>query len=240
MTAVWRMELPPSEKMVLLALADGANDDGVTWMAIRSKTAGKLDFITKTSLSERTVQTCMKALEDRGLIHRKMVEGKGVIYTVLPEGCKSRTPANLALGGATAAPKPSSNHSPNGEIKKTRASKRCPDGWRPSPEDFQVSIDEGLTPGETERALAKFRDHTFASPRTDWSATFRNWIRRSAEERPRHDRTGSSPKLDHLASVASAMDAAFNGAGREHPADRGGRGDEGGSVVVLPLARNTG
>jgi len=213
MTQVWRMDLPPSEKMVLLALADAANDDGITWMAIKSKTEGKLDFITKTSLSERTIQSAMKALDEKGLIHRKPVEGKGVIYTVLPEGCKSRTPANLAPRGANLAPKPSNNHSPIGELnKRARATKRCPDDWRPDTSDFQVAVDEGLTPGETERALAKFRDHTFATARSDWSATFRNWIRKAAEEKNRNDTRKPADKLqlkqDNLARSWSGAERA--------------------------------
>ena len=37
MTKVWRMDLPTTDKMVLLALADAANDDGMCWTAVCSR-----------------------------------------------------------------------------------------------------------------------------------------------------------------------------------------------------------
>lgn len=70
---------------------------------------------------------------------------------------------------------------------KPKSSRRCPDAWVPSEGD--LAAEPALTSGEIERELAKFRDHTFATARTDWSATFRNWIRRAAESKPRHERT---------------------------------------------------
>lgn len=84
MTAVWKLDLQPSDKMVLLALADAANDDGVTWMAVKSRTAGKADLLTKCSLSERAVQGALKRLCDGGQLTRMDRPGKGVIWTVHP------------------------------------------------------------------------------------------------------------------------------------------------------------
>ncbi|CAB4157493.1 hypothetical protein UFOVP679_26 [uncultured Caudovirales phage] len=111
MTAVWCMDMPPTEKMVLLALADAANDDGVTWLAVRSKRAGKSDLITKTSLSERAIQTSIKRLCERGLLHRCEKPGKGVIYSVLPPAAdapqQDMRPAPQARTPAADAPKPS-------------------------------------------------------------------------------------------------------------------------------------
>lgn len=68
-----------------------------------------------------------------------------------------------------------------------KPSKRCPAAWEPSPED--LAAEPQLTAGEIERELAKFRDHTFGTARSDWSATFRNWIRRAAERTPRNARS---------------------------------------------------
>lgn len=84
MTAVWKLDLQPSDKMVLLALADAANDDGVTWMAVKSRSAGKTDLIQKCSLSERAVQGAIKRLCEAGLLTRLDRPGKGVIWTVTP------------------------------------------------------------------------------------------------------------------------------------------------------------
>lgn len=65
---------------------------------------------------------------------------------------------------------------------RARATRRCPDAfavtgamadWAAS-EAFGVDVD---------RETAKFRDHTFGKAIVDWPATWRNWIRRAADER---------------------------------------------------------
>lgn len=120
MTEVWRLDLPPSDKMVLLALADAANDDGVTWMALESKEGVKLDLIKKTSLSRRAIQGALKRLCDAGYLSRVDRPGKGVIWTV--KGCTSCAPQEMrpaadAPGGAADAPKPSTNPHTSSEGK---------------------------------------------------------------------------------------------------------------------------
>ncbi|WP_433935163.1 helix-turn-helix domain-containing protein [Brevundimonas diminuta] len=120
MTEVWRLDLPPSDKMVLLALADAANDDGVTWMALESKEGVKLDLIKKTSLSRRAIQGALKRLCEAGYLSRVDRPGKGVIWTV--RGCTSCAPQEMrpaadAPGGAAGAPKPSTNPHTSSEGK---------------------------------------------------------------------------------------------------------------------------
>jgi DNA-binding transcriptional ArsR family regulator len=62
MGKVWRTDLPTPEKMVLLVIADHANDDGTNaWPGIAT-------IARKTSISERSVQRHLKALEDANLI----------------------------------------------------------------------------------------------------------------------------------------------------------------------------
>jgi len=121
MTAVWTLQLPDSEKLVLLALADSANDSGKCWPSMRS-------LVDKCSKSERTIQTVIKALVGKGLLARLEKPGKGVIYRVYPAGDapgqatpakvappqgshprKICTPAAVAGTPAAVAPKPSKN-----------------------------------------------------------------------------------------------------------------------------------
>jgi hypothetical protein len=110
MSLVWRMELDHAEKMVLLALADAANDDGVTWLPMSGR-SGKMGLRQKTSLSVRKIQYCLRALESAGHLRRDEKPGKGVIYTVQP--CTACTPARDAPvhkstgTPAQRAPKPS-------------------------------------------------------------------------------------------------------------------------------------
>jgi DNA-binding transcriptional ArsR family regulator len=62
MGKVWRTDLPTPEKMVLLVIADHANDDGTNaWPGIAT-------IARKTSISERSVQRHLKTLEDANLI----------------------------------------------------------------------------------------------------------------------------------------------------------------------------
>lgn len=74
MTAVWdRTDITSTQKLVLLALADWANDDGLCWPSIA--TIG-----TKSSLKERAVQMTIRSLEDAGFVMREEVVGRGNRY----------------------------------------------------------------------------------------------------------------------------------------------------------------
>ena len=77
MTAVWDIPLPDSEKIVLLALADCANDEGHCWPSMAT-------LARKCSKSDRTVQAAIKSLVDSGHLTRREVPGKGCNYTVHP------------------------------------------------------------------------------------------------------------------------------------------------------------
>lgn len=113
MTIVWALDLPATDKMVLLALADAANDDGVTWIALKSRTEGKYDLTVKCSLSKRAIQLAIGRLCDGKLLTRLERPGRGVIYTVTPKGGAQDAPvhdvrpAPDAPAGAPRAPKPS-------------------------------------------------------------------------------------------------------------------------------------
>lgn len=62
MSAVWeREDLDASERLVLLSLADHADDDGVCYPSIAR-------LCKRTSLAERTVQGTVKRLTQRGLL----------------------------------------------------------------------------------------------------------------------------------------------------------------------------
>lgn len=81
-----------------------------------------------------------------------------------------------------------------------RRSRMCPSDWAPSPADLAVGAGEGLTPGEIERELAKFRDHEFRDPHSQWSPTFRKWLRTAAERKPANVRTGHPPAASSRAA----------------------------------------
>lgn len=76
MTEVWKLDLQAQRKMVLLALADNANDEGTNCYP----SVGTI--VEKCSMSERTVQGHLQALEETGLIQRKERSGRSTHYTL--------------------------------------------------------------------------------------------------------------------------------------------------------------
>lgn len=107
MAAAWKSTLPMTEKMVLLCLADFANDEGVCWPAVGTIAA-------KCSCSDRTVQKAIKWLTENDWI--KTVDAQGKCHRFLLNPRKICTPENPAPPKITAqtpenpAPKPSMNH----------------------------------------------------------------------------------------------------------------------------------
>ena len=94
-----------------------------------------------------------------------------------------------------------------------------PADWSPRPEDLDLAAEEGLTPGEIERELARMRDCHFRFGRSDWDAVFRNWIRKAKDLKPRHDRP--DPNSGKLAARQANLERAV--AGFDAVADRLGR-----------------
>jgi uncharacterized protein YdaU (DUF1376 family) len=65
---------------------------------------------------------------------------------------------------------------------------RLTEDWQLSAEDRKFARSQGLSDADTEREAAKFRDFWLGKPgkdgaKLDWSATWRNWVRRACEMR---------------------------------------------------------
>ena len=74
MTNVWEHQgINATQKLVLLALADWANDEGLCWPSINR-------LAVKTGISGRSVQRLIRQLEDLNLVRREEVTGKGNRY----------------------------------------------------------------------------------------------------------------------------------------------------------------
>lgn len=61
MNWAWQQNLSPTPKLVLMALADAANEQGICWPSVSTVAA-------KCCVSARTVRRVMQKLADRGLI----------------------------------------------------------------------------------------------------------------------------------------------------------------------------
>jgi DNA-binding MarR family transcriptional regulator len=188
-----------SEKLVLLALANFANDKMECWPSQERIAAD-------TELSERTVWAALNRLEALGLLSReRRNRADGTRSTdrftlhfsltikseplanpakATRKSCESQS-QSLQEPVATVATLTTFEPSiEEPSVKEERASRLPPD-WMPDPADVLTALDKlGADRAATE--LDKFRDYWRAVPgakgrKLDWSATFRNWTRRAAE-----------------------------------------------------------
>lgn len=74
---VWKTNLPASQKLVALALADHANEKGECWPSIKK-------ISDKCGLNERTVFRNLNLLEKGGVVKRKKRVGCSTVYTLTP------------------------------------------------------------------------------------------------------------------------------------------------------------
>ena len=94
-----------------------------------------------------------------------------------------------------------------------KGSRRCPMAWIPGPSTLATLEGEGHLPGDLERALTRMRDHEFRTARSDWDATFRNWVRNDSDRKPKaHAKPHSDQRrdayFDKLADISAAMESA--------------------------------
>ena len=87
MTKVWSLkDISSTQKLVLLALSDSANDDGICYPSVAA-------LVKKCSLSDRGVQKCLAELQGMGFVTKKMRSGHSTVYVVTPEP-RSPLPTN--------------------------------------------------------------------------------------------------------------------------------------------------
>lgn len=80
---VWGLELPPTPKLILMALADEADDDGNCWPSIKR-------IARKACVSDRTVRRTLKEYGDSGLLK--------VVPRTRSDGGQSSNNYTLSLG----------------------------------------------------------------------------------------------------------------------------------------------
>ena len=217
MSRVW--EAGPqkqSDRFVLLALADHANDEGIAWPGIAS-------LCRKTCMSERGVQVVLRRLEAAGWLQIETGKGRRNcnLYTIktpqemhpagdAPPQMNAKTPQMNATNPAGDAPKPSGtikessvddNAGAGDESPKPKKA-RLPEDWVPSEEDVDYALSQNLTEDEIQEIANDF--HTYWTDRTDaggrksargWKQTWRNRVRDQAPRfiRNRRMASGESP-----------------------------------------------
>lgn len=132
MSSCWPLQgMSPSQKAVLISLADQSNDDGYCWPSIRT-------ISVRTCLSERAVQGAIKWLVSANILRANERNGTSTVYQLTPAAfappqemrpaAAAPTPAGnappppqmLRTPPADAAPKPSMNHQLNRKEPKEK------------------------------------------------------------------------------------------------------------------------
>lgn len=227
-----------SEKLVLLALANFANDKMQCWPSQDRLAAD-------TELSARTVWGALKALEDKGVVERTVrtrQDGSRTtdIFTLRfastvwaeplaefasrgrkdCEGASQDLREGLAAVATLTTFEPSTK--PSSEPVEVAASatpakrrlRLVPDGWSPAEKVVGDLVGQGFAPGEIERELASFRNHEFREPKSDFDRAFRKWMINSRtfagprHERPHPDRKYEARQANYAAAERGADSAA--------------------------------
>lgn len=144
MSAVWEMDLPQTEKMVLLCLSDHANDEGVCWPSMSR-------LARKCSIADRTVQRTIKELEKRGILTVERAQGRTCKFNIDPRQCvtpdtvsppsmTTEPPTQCRQTPDAVSPEPSENHQKNrhGCARETVSKKNAPKVSRPDDVGDQV------------------------------------------------------------------------------------------------------
>lgn len=224
--------LTPTERLVLISLAEWADDDGVCWYS-QDRIAERVE------VSRRQVIRLIDKLEARGIIVRVERLQRSVRYQIRCDATMSHvTSASydtaMSHGDVTSeAPDVTQqrhircdtamSHKPPVTTKRT--TKEPPERTRAKkatavPDDFEVTFEmeswavrEGVAATAIEPETAKFKDYHRAKGSTmkDWAAAWRNWMRNSLTfNKPASNGRASPVKETTLERNIRNLHAAFD------------------------------
>ena len=186
--------LGPTERLIMLALADHADDEGKCYPSIAR-------LCRRTGLKERAVQNNIRSLAEQGYLtiiigggrnncNLYIVRAKPRIkcppHNMPPASDDAETPHLVTENPASDAPKPSRTTKeapeeplvvPQPKKPKRRASSISED-WEPSERNVEDAFKKQFTPQEIRDEAQRFRDYHLAKGTTfaDWDAGWRTWI----------------------------------------------------------------
>lgn len=215
----------PLRKLVLIKLADNANDLGECWPSYQH-------IADQCEISRRSVINHIKALEDSGLLVKQYRNGthkanSSNVYTLNLDGAAPAPSESPALppsaapapDGESPAPPPSAGAAPRTshsfepvtkeqEQQKTDLPFSMNLGWQPDPAQLKPrAVISGLkTEQFTPEVIGEFKIHYEATDRTStdaqWTATLISWVKRrntwaaKPNANNQNHHTPSTPNLD--------------------------------------------
>lgn len=224
MTAVWDIVLPDSQKIVLLALADCANDEGQAWPAIAT-------LARKATKSVRTVQGVIKDLCAAGHLSRREIPGVGCRYQIHPrKDCtpakdappqdlrpsreQQKPPQNLRGTPAAAADNPSMNRKrtlpPKPPTRGRKIRLAIADDWKVPvladlPDNARASASQWPAGAYAAQAEAFIQYHRGTGQRrADWDALWAAWVAKNHEAVMRQAKAGVKPAAQSASTAPAA------------------------------------
>jgi hypothetical protein len=107
MGKAWPITVTPVQKLVLISLADQANDDGICWPGVAS-------MAKRTCLSERSVQRALRELSHLGLLTITLRPGRSTVYRVTAGGVTESPPSQSHHRGVSQSHPRGVTESPGG------------------------------------------------------------------------------------------------------------------------------
>lgn len=176
----------PLRKLVLIKLADNANDEGECWPSYQH-------IADQCEVSRSTVKSHIRALEDMGLLKREFrrkgeLNQSNVFYLTMdnaqqipPESGGAgadRGGAGADLGGGAGAdPRTYHSFEPVKEpLERKRKPSSMPEGFSPSASHQKMAEEFGIS---LQDEFDKFTDHHLSkgSKFIDWSRALNTWLR---------------------------------------------------------------
>lgn len=203
MSACWPLQMSPTQKLVLMSLADQANSQGICWPGIQA-------IAVRTCLSDRAVRKAIRDLENLGYVASQGRSGTSNHYTITPEPRSAPapdsapeqnapTPAPDSAGGGTSCRSPRNHVPPNHKepslkpqepriapsaksADKPRKSKRSslPENFEPNENNKRVAQELDIS---LQEELPQFIDWHLAkgSVMADWHRALNTWLRKANE-----------------------------------------------------------
>lgn len=147
-----------------------------TLLALRYNNATPYNFelikrVAHLSCTEREFDKAIAHLTAYGFLEIQEVE----------DACKQT--ASTMLATCTSEREGEKNRIEGEKRESSRASRRCPSNFEVS-QDMRDWAREHCPGVEIDAATAAFRDHQFRDSKSDWPATWRNWMRREKPTAP--------------------------------------------------------
>ncbi|ECH1724129.1 helix-turn-helix domain-containing protein [Salmonella enterica] len=161
----------PLRKLVLIKLADNANDEGECWPSYQH-------IADQCEVSRSTVKSHIRALEDMGLLKREFrrkgeLNQSNVFYLTL-DNAQQIPPES---GGAGADPRTYHSFEPVKEpLERKKKPSSMPEGFSPSASHQKMAEEYGIS---LQDEFDKFTDHHLSkgSKFIDWNRALNTWLR---------------------------------------------------------------